>query len=260
MKERRFIKLRTDMYEDTKFKIIDRNPRRDLIHYIWNRLVVLAGKVNKEGELFMSRTIPYTIDSLAIEFNRESEEIKLAMDLLIQLEMMEYTKDGVYIVKNFVKHQNIKIKEKDKDKEAVGKVKDKVEENKEEYIQKESKDEEQVTESKVQEKEQHNIKSENYTNTKVRKNLSNNQDVNVTEPKESKCLKQVGTEPLSIQKHIGKKAEKKKMENSFISQEDDDDDDVEICSLTEGEYVLGEGETLLRSFTFCDDEIIDSII
>ena len=59
------------MYGDTKFKIIDKNPRRDLIHYIWNRLVVLAGKVSKEGELFMSRTIPYTIESLAVEFNRE---------------------------------------------------------------------------------------------------------------------------------------------------------------------------------------------
>ena len=45
---------------------------------------------------------------------RETEEIKLAMDLLIQLEMMEYTKEGVYIVKNFAKHQNIKIKEKDR--------------------------------------------------------------------------------------------------------------------------------------------------
>lgn len=257
MKERKFIKLRTDMYEDTKMKIIDRNPRRDLIHYIWNRLVVLAGKVNKEGELFMSRTIPYTIESLAVEFNREPEEIKLAMDLLIQLEMMEYTKEGVYIVKNFVKHQNIKIKEKDK--EVVGKVEYKVEENKEEYIKKESKDEEQVTESKVQEKEQHNINNENYTNAKIGDNLSNKQEVNIIEPEANKEVQKDCTKPLSMKKHIGKKAGKKKMKNSVISDEEEEDD-VEVCSLTEGEYVLGEGETLLRSFTFCDDEIIDITI
>jgi phage replisome organizer, putative, N-terminal region len=242
VKVRRFIKLRTDMYEDTKFKIIDRNPRRDLIHYIWNRLVVLAGKVNKEGELFMSRTIPYTIVSLAIEFNREPEEIKLAMNLLIQLEMMEYTIEGVYIVKNFAKHQNMKIKEKDK--EVVEKIQEKEAVNKQEDIGDNSKDEEQVTESKVLEKEQHNINSENYTNAIVEEKLSNKQEVN-------------RTEPLSIQKHIGKKSvSKKKTKNSVISREEDDDNE-QICRLTEGEYVLGEGETLMRSFTFCDDEIIE---
>ncbi|WP_160690908.1 phage replisome organizer N-terminal domain-containing protein [Clostridium sp. C2-6-12] len=257
MKERRFIKLRTDMYEDTKMKIIDRNPRRDLIHYIWNRLVVLAGKVNKEGELFMSRTIPYTIESLAVEFNREPEEIKLAMDLLIQLEMMEYKKEGVYIVKNFAKHQNIKIKEKDK--EVVVKVQDKLEENKEEYIQKESKDEEQVTEIKEQEKEQHNINNENYTNAKIWDNLSNKQDTNVTEAQESKSLQKVSAESLSIQKHIGKKVGRKKMKNLAIICEEDDDNDEQICSFTEGEYVLGENETLIRSLTFCGDEIIENI-
>ena len=255
MKERKFIKLRTDMYEDTKFKIIDRNPRRDLIHYIWNRLVVLAGKVNKEGELFMSRTIPYTIESLAVEFNREPEEIKLAMDLLIQLEMMEYTKEGVYIVKNFAKHQNIKIKEKDK--EVVGNVQDKVEENKEKDIPKESKDEEQVTESKVTEKEQHNIKIENCSNTKADESLSNKQEVNITEPKENREMQQVNVEPIAIKKHMGKKAGKKKMKNSVINCEENDED-IEICKLTEGEFVLGEGETLLKSFTFCGDEIIEN--
>lgn len=256
MKERRFIKLRTDMYEDTKMKIIDRNTRRDLIHYIWNRLVMLAGKVNKEGELFMSRTIPYTIESLAVEFNREPEEIKLAMDLLIQLEMMEYTKDGVYIVKNFAKHQNIKSKQKDK--EVFVKAQEKVEENKEKDIQKKSKDEEQAIESKVPEKEQHNINSENYTNAKVEASLSNKQEVNITEPEANKEVQEDCAKTLSMKKHIGKKAGKKKMKNSVIS--DEEEEDVEVCSLTEGEYVLGEGETLLRSFTFCDNEIIDITI
>jgi len=46
MRERKYIKFRVDMFEDTKFKIIDRRPERDLIHYVWSRIVVLAGKVN----------------------------------------------------------------------------------------------------------------------------------------------------------------------------------------------------------------------
>jgi len=112
MRERKYIKFRVDMYDGTKFKIIDRRPERDLIHYAWTRFVALAGKVNLEGNLYMSRNIRYTVETLAIEFNREVEQIQLALDVLIELEMMECTDDKVYRVKNFNKHQNIKVKEK----------------------------------------------------------------------------------------------------------------------------------------------------
>ncbi|QAA33027.1 phage replisome organizer N-terminal domain-containing protein [Clostridium manihotivorum] len=113
MRERKYVKFRVDMYEDTKFKIIDMKPERDVIHYIWNRLVMLAGKVNLEGELFLSKNIPYTVETLAIEFNRDSGQVKLALELFIELEMMEFADGNVYRVKNFAKHQNIKVKEKE---------------------------------------------------------------------------------------------------------------------------------------------------
>ncbi|GFP74079.1 phage replisome organizer N-terminal domain-containing protein [Clostridium fungisolvens] len=112
MRERKYVKFRVDMYEDTKFKIIDMKPERDVIHYIWNRLVLLAGKVNLEGDLFFSKNIEYTIETLAIEFNRDASQIKLALEVFIELEMIELTDDKVYKVKNFVKHQNIKVKKK----------------------------------------------------------------------------------------------------------------------------------------------------
>lgn len=113
MKERKYVKLRVDMYEDTKFKIIDMKPERDVIHYIWNRLVLLAGKVNLEGELFLSENMPYTIETLAIEFNRDPSQIKLALELFIELQMLELTEAKVYTVRNFAKHQNIKRREKE---------------------------------------------------------------------------------------------------------------------------------------------------
>jgi predicted phage replisome organizer len=112
MRERKYVKIRVDMYEDTKLKIIDRRPERDLIHYVWNRLVLLAGKVNLEGALYFSKTRPYAIETLAIEFNRGASEIKLAMDVLIELEMVDFDEAKIYRVTNFAKHQNIKTKEK----------------------------------------------------------------------------------------------------------------------------------------------------
>ena len=112
MKERKFVKLRIDMYEDTKFKIIDTKPERDLIHYIWTRLLTLAGKVNLAGELYLSKNIPYTVETLGIEFNRSAMEVKLALKILEDLEMVEFTADNVYKIKNFAKHQNIRVEEK----------------------------------------------------------------------------------------------------------------------------------------------------
>jgi len=121
MRERKYIKFRVDMYDDTKFKIIDMKPERDLIHYIWTRFVTLAGKVNLEGELYVSKNIPYTIETLGIEFNRGEYQIKLALDVLIELEMIELTLDNIYRVKNFVKHQNIKVNENiKKETENIG--------------------------------------------------------------------------------------------------------------------------------------------
>ncbi len=113
MRERKYVKFRVDMYEDTKFKIIDMKPERDAIHYIWSRIVLLAGKANLVGDLYLSRSIPYTIETLAIEFNRDIAQVKLALDLFIELEMIEFTEDKVYRVKNFAKHQNIKVKGKE---------------------------------------------------------------------------------------------------------------------------------------------------
>lgn len=125
MRERKYIKFRVEMYSDTKFKIIDKRQDRDLIHYAWNRVVILAGNVNLEGELYLSKTIPYTIETLAIEFNREVDQIKTAFDVLIELEMIELTEDKVYKVKNFAKHQNTKGKEKKKELNKDENIKDK---------------------------------------------------------------------------------------------------------------------------------------
>ncbi|NFE96283.1 phage replisome organizer, partial [Clostridium botulinum] len=94
------------------FKIIDTMEERDLIHYIWTRLLTLAGKVNLEGKLYMSKSIPYTIETLAIEFNRGASKIELALNVFKDLEMIELSEDNAYRVKNFAKHQNIKVKEK----------------------------------------------------------------------------------------------------------------------------------------------------
>ncbi|NFL35645.1 hypothetical protein FDB64_11280 [Clostridium botulinum] len=111
--ERKIVKLRVDMYNDTKFKIIDTMEERDLIHYIWTRLLTLAGKVNLEGALYLSKSIPYSIETLALEFNRSAKNVEIALKVFMDLEMIELGENNVYKVRNFAKHQNIKPKKKE---------------------------------------------------------------------------------------------------------------------------------------------------
>ena len=117
MKEMRNIRIKVDMYDDTKFKIIDTKPERDLIHYIWTRMLTLAGKINLDGELYLSRNIPYTDEILAIEFNRDVMQVKLALKIFLELEMITVDDNNVYKVKNFSKYQKTNRSHQVRDKE-----------------------------------------------------------------------------------------------------------------------------------------------
>lgn len=106
MKKRIHVKFRVDMYDDIKCKIIDTKARRDLIHYVLARFIVLAGKVDLDGELYITENMPYTIETLAIEFNRSYEEVEYAIGVLNELEIIDISKENTLKVKNWAKHQN----------------------------------------------------------------------------------------------------------------------------------------------------------
>ncbi|WP_238918568.1 phage replisome organizer N-terminal domain-containing protein [Clostridium sp. YIM B02555] len=109
-----WVKFKVNMYEDTKLKMIDSMEKRDLYHYIWARSIVLAGKINLGGYLYITENMPHTIKTLAIEFNRNVEEVKDAFKILRKLEMIELTEDKVFKIKNWEKHQNVEGMERAK--------------------------------------------------------------------------------------------------------------------------------------------------
>lgn len=175
MRERKYVKFKLDIYDDTKTKIIDQRPERDFIHYFFARSIILAGKTDKEGDLYMAEDIPYTIDTLATEFGRDVALIKVALDVLIELKMIVVTADNIYRVKGFVKHQNIKVKEKEeiKNKEEIKSIS---QSNKEVDIKEDKQAEDsEIVLDKIQEeckpaknqakeqKETHKFEAENYT-------------------------------------------------------------------------------------------------
>jgi predicted phage replisome organizer len=246
MRERKYVKLRVDMYEDTKFKIIDMKPERDVIYYIWSRIVMLAGKVNLEGDLYLSKNIPYTIETLAIDFNRDLAQIKLALDIFIELQMLELTEDNVYKVRNFAKHQNIKVKEKE-----VSKTKD-LGVNDSNSVLNESLKVEIIAQN---DKESDAITVENIAKNNNASNELNLEDNNKTAAiaKDSSNkinLQADGTILLDTQK--SRKNGKKKKDSNVTADEilDEDVIDEEVNGFTDGDRPLDKDEIIVLGWSF----------
>jgi len=281
MKERKFVKLRVDMYDDTKSKIIDTMNERDLIQYIWIRLIVLAGKVNLEGELFLSRNIPYTMETLAIEFNRDIEQVKLAMKVLMDLEMIEFTEDKIYKVKNFAKHQNIKINKSTEIKDNVVKENDsshKMDEPKikdrENLMGVDSKSSgyksiDEIVRNKTAKIEDKSIM---IANEEINENNNDGNNINNcntynkdstsvdskfvvkgnSENEKGSCESNVNNAkssiPISV-KNKNSKVRKKSNNKNVINEINLSDDDEEIVELCSGDVMLGKDEKVVMAFT-----------
>lgn len=113
MYENLWIKVAVNIFNGPKAKIIDTyEDKRDVIHYVWFRCMTLAGAVNDNGYLYINENMPYTIKTLAIEFNRPLEDVKFAIKVLKKLQMIEYTEDKFFKVKNWTKYQNVEALEK----------------------------------------------------------------------------------------------------------------------------------------------------
>jgi len=115
-----WIKLSTGISDDEKMKIIDSMPERDTFFYIWIRLLVLAGKINDNGLIYISESMPYDEKTLSAVFNRPEEIIKKSLDLFEQMGMIEISNSKKVCLVNWEKHQNIdgldKLKELNKER------------------------------------------------------------------------------------------------------------------------------------------------
>lgn len=251
MKERRIVKIKTNMHEYTKFKIIDTMEERDLIHYAWIRIITLAGKVNREGELYMSSNILYTVKTLALEFNRSTEKIKLALDVFVELEMVEVNEESVYVVKNFVKHQNIKTKQKDTEVKQDTKNR-----NKSEILNLDndtSNNEDISIENEIDNININSIsKSINGLDDKNNRNIENNNTIlkklYIEENKKHDLSNDI------IKKENNKKCTEKKKsphksKSSSLNMEEEDDDKY-LVKFYDKEPELAEGERVIQSWNF----------
>lgn len=112
MAEISWIKLKTTMFDDEKIRLIQSVPESDSILIIWIRLLVLAGKTNDDGLIYIQRDMPYTDEMLATLFNKPLNVVRLAITTLNKFNMIDIGQDGVIAITNWEKHQNIDGMEK----------------------------------------------------------------------------------------------------------------------------------------------------
>lgn len=115
-----WIKLRVDMFDDEKIKIIQSMPEGDAILVIWIRIIALAGKCNAKGLVLIEDEFPYSDEMLATIFNKPLATVRLALGTFEKFRMIERTEKGIYI-SNFEKHQNTEGMEKIREQARIRK-------------------------------------------------------------------------------------------------------------------------------------------
>lgn len=100
------------MFDDEKIRLIQAVPESDAILVIWIRLLVLAGKTNDDGLIYIQRNMPYTEEMLATLFDKPVNTVRLALQTLASFNMIDLNSDGVIAIANWEKHQNIEGMEK----------------------------------------------------------------------------------------------------------------------------------------------------
>ena len=106
MAEITWVKLTINMFDDEKIRLIEAMPEADAIIIIWVRLLTLAGKTNDDGRIYIDEDLPYTDEMLATIFNKQLNTIRLALETFKRFKMID-TSEGVILITNWEKHQNV---------------------------------------------------------------------------------------------------------------------------------------------------------
>lgn len=106
MADIKWIKIATDIFNNKKIRLIESMPEGDSIIVIWFKLLMLAGTVNDDGNVYLTKDIPYTEQMLATLFNRPIPIIQLALTTFEKFEMIEIVNDIIH-VSNWQKYQNV---------------------------------------------------------------------------------------------------------------------------------------------------------
>lgn len=130
----KWIKLSTDLFNNRKIRQIERMDDGDAIIVIWLKLLILAGEINDGGEIYFTKEIPFTEESLAVELGRDRGLVALALRTFEAYGMIVIEEHSIS-VRNWERYQNVqeldKIREQNRNRQQKfrSKKKDNVTDN-----------------------------------------------------------------------------------------------------------------------------------
>lgn len=122
MSEVHWIKLKVDMFDNEKIKLIEAMPDADSILVIWIKLLTYAGKSNSSGYIMLTENIAMNEEELATIFSRPLNTVRYAIQIFERYGMIERHNESIRI-KNWDTHQNIEGMEKIREQNRLRKQK-----------------------------------------------------------------------------------------------------------------------------------------
>ena len=126
MAEIKWVKLHTNIFQNSKLKHLRSLPEGDKLALIWIMLLANAGRCNANGWVFLTENIPYTPKMLAKEFDFRPSTVTAALNAFEDMDMIMI--DGGFIhVQNWPDYQNVEGMDKvrDQTRQRVAKHRDK---------------------------------------------------------------------------------------------------------------------------------------
>ena len=99
-----WVKVRCDIFEHRKIKLIRKGPRGDTLVLLWVMLIAEAGKCGRGGALMISENKPYTAETLSLLLAIPESVVEQGLELFARLEMIE--RDAVIRIRNWRKYQS----------------------------------------------------------------------------------------------------------------------------------------------------------
>lgn len=114
-----WFKFHINIYESEAFKLIDAMPKRDAIHFVYVRLMILAAKTNKNGYIYFDVDTPYSEEMLSTIMNRPIGTIRYSLKALIKVKLISIGSEGYIRINNWEKEQGTYFMTKAKSEEEI---------------------------------------------------------------------------------------------------------------------------------------------
>jgi len=118
MADVKWIKIKTDIFDDEKILLIESFPDAYAIITVWFKLLCLAGKQNNGGVFLLNEKIAYTDKMLATIFRMNENTVIMALQTFENFGMIDIV-DGVITIPNWNKHQTLDAYEKKKERDRL---------------------------------------------------------------------------------------------------------------------------------------------